>query len=396
MSVNPSSISLKGFYLDPDSSSIGGTRNIYNNGVMCAKVFLGFSYNAKSGDNSTVQDIIDWISTNASVRVSAANNTDVGPLTDFGWPYYGISDPNNHAYVYDAEVEVPDSNERTDVQPGNALWHMAYYFCPEKDNLNEVSIYLSYTDETGKTASTINAVKTVLSCSEWPYSTEDFRLVWNKGSIPHAEIAEFNYVKSTSDEAFNNIHNILKWTLGDDGCFEVDPRTDKSLKNDKYYYQNENLAFCIDKNQKLFCVGSQQSGKNTYSATLLVDKSISKVNFSSGELVYDIYDEKVGYAGMFVEEIALLNMYNISADALNQFDGEALIMWQNGNFDFRNYTGQYIGDCHVYNHKYNAGRYMVYVKCIDSFGQKINVEIDFGGDEDLYPDSWAVGSVVKS
>ena len=43
MTIDPSKISLKGLYLDL-GSTVGGTHNVYKNGVMCAKFHVGFSY----------------------------------------------------------------------------------------------------------------------------------------------------------------------------------------------------------------------------------------------------------------------------------------------------------------------------------------------------------------
>ncbi|MBF0035872.1 hypothetical protein HAX39_25360, partial [Citrobacter freundii] len=96
MVVDPSKISLKGLFLDPapdtvsettgqPGNTVGGTRHIFSNGVMAAKIYLGFSYSASSGDSSTVQDIVDWLAANAEMRLAGDNNTDMGPLPDKGW-----------------------------------------------------------------------------------------------------------------------------------------------------------------------------------------------------------------------------------------------------------------------------------------------------------------------
>lgn len=403
MTVDPSKISLKGFFLDPNSSSVGGTRNIYNNGVMCAKIYLGFSYQAPAGDTSTVQDIIDWINANASIRASASNKTDAGIPSDFGWPYYASTDPNQNAYVYDVNVVVPDSNEDTNQQPGNNLWHTAYYFKPTEGNLTPVNVYItfSYVDSAGteKTVSTINFELTTLACSEWAYSTEDFSVIWNPEAIDTqgVQVAQFSYQKSTSDPAFNQIHRVLRWTTDEDGFFEVSPRTDKSLSENECT-ANLNLAFCLSEYCKLFCIGSHYDSDGGATVTFLVDKTVANSPiYEPG--YYNILSERVpfpkgAYYGDAATIVLLDDTKGISADDLLQFDGEALIMWQRGSIQFMA-NNQVYSNCSVYNTEIEKGRYIIDVKCVDSFGQKLSAKIDLGTESELYPENWAVWSVSK-
>ena len=81
MAINPSNISLKGLYLDL-GSTVGGTRNVYNNGVMCAKNYVRFSYRAAEGDVSTVADIVQWLVDNGELRVCSESHADAGTLSD--------------------------------------------------------------------------------------------------------------------------------------------------------------------------------------------------------------------------------------------------------------------------------------------------------------------------
>lgn len=129
---NPASINLKGLYLDTDATSVGGTRTIYNNGVMCAKFYLGFSYSA-TDEETTVQNIVDWLADNVSLNVCSDNYDDLGPLTGYeGWSGHGTTDPNGGAYQYDTQVYLAPNNEPYDQTPGDNIWHLAFYASPGK------------------------------------------------------------------------------------------------------------------------------------------------------------------------------------------------------------------------------------------------------------------------
>lgn len=87
MTLKPEYIILNGFFLEPQSNSIGGTRDIFSNGAMQAKVFLRWTYDgAAAGDNiSTVADINQWLWDYGQFRNAGYDKTDMGLLTDEGY-----------------------------------------------------------------------------------------------------------------------------------------------------------------------------------------------------------------------------------------------------------------------------------------------------------------------
>lgn len=205
MIIDPSKISLKGLYLDL-GSSVGGTRNVYNNGIMCAKFYVGFSYSAPSGDTATVQDIVNWLQKYGTLRTAASNHTDIGTPADFGWADYGNTDPNKGAYLYDNKVLVPVNAENHDQVPGNSVWHLEYYLQAQADELTPINVYLkvTYTDDTDqdKTFSTLNDnLLTIVPEKRTTPSTNDFvindvEIITNEYAAPTATLRELNYNSS--------------------------------------------------------------------------------------------------------------------------------------------------------------------------------------------------------
>lgn len=222
MSVNPSNITLKGLFIDPTTGTTGGTRNIFNNNVMCAKIYLRFSYNASPDDTSTVRDVMIWLQDNGELRVEAGNNTDSGVPADFGWTSYGNTDPNNEAYVYDNLVVVPPSNENHDQLPGGSVWNMGFFLRADENAATSLNIYYrAYDVSLYDDLSTLSNAFMTVNCSTWNFSTNKFllRQIWSgskavKDATTNAYIYALEYnsdtIPVTVQADFNAIYNISK------------------------------------------------------------------------------------------------------------------------------------------------------------------------------------------
>ena len=219
MAIDPSKISLKGLYLD-FGSSVGGSRNVYNNGVMCAKFYVGFSYGGT--DESTVRDIIQWLLENAELRTCAGNHTDNGIPSDYGWKDYGNSDPNHEKFVYDTQVVVPVNNEDWDQQPGNSIWHYSYFVQPNESNLNPINVYLkyTYTGASGNeiTVSTLNDNLLTITTSIWNFLDIDYFRLYKEKDLYMACVS---YNPETVPDYNSNIHYVCGWN-----GTEIYPSTD--------------------------------------------------------------------------------------------------------------------------------------------------------------------------
>ncbi|WP_159566148.1 hypothetical protein [Budvicia diplopodorum] len=232
MSVDPLKISLKGFYLAPDSSVVGGTRNIFSNGVMCAKVYLGFSYAAAPGDTSTVADVASWLLNNGSLRAEAGNQTDSGVPSDYGWTSYDNTDPNHGAYVYDTQILVPENAEDRLQQPGNSIWHIEYFLRAPESGTSPLNVYYRADITTYPRLTTLNTVLMTLSPHQWSFNSGHFMLrqIWSdsevvQGAPTTATIYALEYnantIPTSAPENFTAIYNIKKdWitqsTVADD------------------------------------------------------------------------------------------------------------------------------------------------------------------------------------
>ena len=141
MVIDPSKISLKGFFLAPQIMAVGGARNIFSNGVMCAKIYLGFSYSAPEDDTCTVRDVANWLLNNGDLRSVSSDETDTGSLASFGWTSFGNTDPNNGEYLFDNAVIVPENTEDYDKVPGNSRWHLEYYVRAPHGESTPINVY---------------------------------------------------------------------------------------------------------------------------------------------------------------------------------------------------------------------------------------------------------------
>lgn len=203
MAVDPSKLSLKGLVLDPGSSTIGGTRNIYSNGVMEARVFLRWSYSAASEETTTVQDINNWLISNGQTHACGDNHTDDGALS--GWTFYSTSDNtsrNGDKFVFDTKVVVPPVDEGDGNQsPGGSVWHLACYYVPPRGNTGTTNIFyfcpnvsklttLSYTylgiesSEISVNSSSFTFLSAGKQTNEHGFTSSVYCLTYNPGATP--------------------------------------------------------------------------------------------------------------------------------------------------------------------------------------------------------------------
>ncbi|WP_047606256.1 hypothetical protein [Rahnella aquatilis] len=292
MSLDPTKISLKGFYLDPTTDVVGGTRNIFSNGVMCAKVYLGFSYNAPDGDTSTVRDIIKWLLANGALRSEAGNRTDNGTLDQFGWTDYGNTDPNGDEYVYDTTVVVPKNTENFDQMPGDAKWHFGYFLRAPRDGIDPLNVYYlasdlaEYPDLTLTTMS--DALMTISPASTPVVSKDDFIIkdieIITMGGDDSGQdgrvLRELNY----NDSYDSSIYGIKSF-------YKIYPSTETSSEdNVPYDITPENAGYPA---KNIFALQSEWGNHNSDRVIYVLNKFHSGFKISS--LAGNYFYSSIGY-----------------------------------------------------------------------------------------------------
>ncbi|MGN7792775.1 hypothetical protein [Enterobacter sp. 22452] len=390
--VNPSSISLKGLYRDL-GNTVGGTRNVYNNGVMCTKFYAGFSYDADEGDISTVQDVINWLQNNASLRTCSSNHMDNGVPSDYGWISFGNSDPNDGKFVFDTQVVVPANNENWNQVPGDAVWHYEYFLQPTKGNMTPVNVYLKfdYTDAQGetKTVSTLSSVLLTLNPDTW---NNEACFYLYKDETNNVGAVRYN---SESTPYYNeSIHYILGWD-GEPYNMTVSPSADQYESTSNYEAAYELPCNCTaDQSEEFaynrtFYVVACDYNKN--SVVALIDNRSPGMAFTGGHDNIDVYgfqSQKVGI-GVYsiVSRIICYSMIQKTISSTVQ-SGAAIAYWHDGS-NIEQYSGDTTDD-HL--DVFEASVATISARALDSFGQRIDFSITFGDGAQVMSD-WSLNSV---
>ncbi|MBF0035920.1 hypothetical protein HAX39_25650 [Citrobacter freundii] len=285
--------------------------------------------------------------------------------------------------MYDNQVVVPPQMEDFSQPPGGSIWHMPYYLRGPKDSLDGVNVYIR---KSADDKSSLNEPLMTIECSHWSFSKDNFEL---KIDTTTNKFAEFNY-KTDGSNDFYEIFNMRFW-LNQADC--VSPRTNKSASSEDELMNNHYKPFQLRENW--FVLSAYQRSAGDYSMTLTVDRNV--IGYKPPES-YNISSEQVPAVRdgkwINVDYLKLLNWTIVNENQLEPFNGNALLMWQPINADCYYSSGDYLNDLDVYLQNI-GGRYVVDIKCRDSFGQNIVAQINLGGDHDCYPDSWSLYGVSQ-
>lgn len=402
MAVDPAKISLKGLYLDL-GSTVGGTRHVYNNGVMCAKFYAGFSYGAVSGDGdeSTVSDVINWLLANGVIHTCSSNNEPTGTPSENHWTDHNGEDPNGGTYVYDTEVIVPGNNEERDVLPGNSIWHYAYYVGPDAGTTNTINVYLEadYTDSHGtpQTLTTLHDTLLTLVPEEWSFEINDFELYKeiDNGcvSVCYSKNA-YGYVEG--------LYYISHWK-GEPDDMHVEPNTatdcdidDGPCNHHRAFNASGPSTNPLNGGRTLFCVIAAPD-KSAY--IFLTDKN-DPIKWDGGRYSLSfngrtsiLYNEppdpdKDQYVNAFWLDIVEFDTHNPLSERMKQ--GVVLQKWQHDSFNISAASQQrdHTAALQVSSSNYTTAR------AVDCFGQSIDIKIYFNDDYNHYMDDWVLDGVT--
>ena len=376
MAVNPSSISLKGLYLDSATTTVGGERNIFSNGVMEACVFLRWSYDAKSEDKSTVNEIRQWLAGNGQMRISYDNHQDGGILE--GWTYYLSEDnksENNKKYVFDISVVVPAVDEGDGSQlPGNSVWNLACYLKPPVGQEMSTNVYFYWPGSSEHPElSTLNSALTSITTHTWSFNKDDFYLksiggenIWaleyNPGSIDISS-GDFNQIYYLNKEWYQQSY-IFPW-VAQDSSYEQ-PFASAYLADEGGNTVLDNVFYII---------GCRES-KSTVALISNTPLDWSVINRKDSR-PYDgvLINNQSHYTDANGSHYVLLRFYNFRKIEYNPDEANGpLIMWQREAYaDFYESPTKNLGAIDV--HPVIDNKDMTRQRCTDSFGQNIEFEI---------------------
>lgn len=388
--VNPSSIHLKGLFLDL-GATVGGTRNVYNNGVMCAKFYVGFSYDAVPGDITTVQDVINWLEDNASLRTCASNHTDNGVPSDFGWTNHGNDDPNGGKYVFDTQVLVPANDEDSSQEPEDSIWYYEYFLQPTEGNTTPINVYLTF-DYTGKdntisTESTLTDAILTLSPQVWGFNTSSFYVYKEKES----NMGCVTYNQDTVPDYNIGIHYILGFSHD---ILEVTPSTDNTSFDDlKDLYELPFSASSDDSteityNRVFYIVACDY---NASTITALVDNK-EPIDFAG--IDHTIHQQSrcvCKPSAMQFDWTSHIKTKSISthpALSSNLKSGAIIARWTGHSIEQYDNDGNYAEHLDVF----EGSEAVITVRVEDSFGQLLDVKMTLG-DDDQNMDDWGIQDV---
>lgn len=401
--IDPSKISLKGLYVDTNTNTVdsdtdtladtvGGNRYILSNGVMVAKIYVGFSY---SGTEAiTVRNIMDWLAANAEMRINGDNNSDYGPLGLFGWTIWA-ADPNDGKYVYDTTVVVPQENENVEQPPANNIWHMPVYLRCKPDATVADNFYLRYIyDKNGTMTIASTLTDSNLKVTATPYninmaSPSFFKLIQhNYYSESGYNIVQLEYDLNNMnnfDTTINHIQDIYYIRNWRDAPHpQVKPRADTKVNS----FESGHAAFdaTLGDGTMLYPVYGYPNKKGCVVA--LVERTVSKINFSNKfEVPIDSGEISIS-SSEWADTALFFEFSNITMD-MNSFKGDALLMWQ-GNHQ---YIDVYSSRTGAYNHYAGDLESNISTAVFDSLGNCFSIEIELGSEYDAFPDSWSIYSV---
>lgn len=277
MSVDSSRISLKGLYLDTLTNTVGGTRNIYNNGVMCGKVFLRFSYSPKDGEKTTVQEVINWLDGNGAIYSFEGSESDTPVyVSKHNWTSSNSTDPNSGKYVYDTRVVVPESTtNKSDIVDSKSVYSYGYFIRASSTATPIISVYYRTYGQDAKgipTLSTWSSAAMKVSATKSTFSSSDFILnATCDNSESGVTVRDLCFVNSYNKA----IHSLLN-------VYDFQPRASS--------YQNENnvpFAVCdYDTGIHFILAFCQTGAKNADRIIYILDRKnliAPNQNFTASE-----------------------------------------------------------------------------------------------------------------
>ncbi|EAA5259345.1 hypothetical protein DP804_23135 [Salmonella enterica subsp. enterica] len=374
MSINPDSIHLKGFTIDPSSSTIGGTRYIFSTGRMYGLVFLEWSYSGVDGDGVTVQDVNNYLWNNGQVRNAGDNHTDNGLLSDQGWT---VSNNNSDYpyYVNDYKVLVNPVDEDTDSAPGTSVWHLPIYLRPATETSGSVNVFFQCDEQ-----STLNDAFTNIDYSVWSYDITDFEYYCPKDT----HVGSFQY-SSTNENYDPAIYRIVNWDKTDnrvDVSPCVDDSTDLEYKSKNPF--NLEYPYSASPGSTLTFVVLQ----TTNGVIALVDRSHADYytytegsGWDSVESTY-YYNELYGYTLISTFNTTDLNMPDYS----NVNDsGVWVVRFTKGDIDYYDPESEFWLPYNIKDENFSAPAF-------DSFGQRIRFSFNI---DDETTDHITLKSIAK-
>ncbi|HBO4886818.1 hypothetical protein ACIUZJ_23755 [Pseudomonas aeruginosa] len=377
-------LSLSGLFLQWDAVTVGtpdnSPRTVFSNGVMQARVWLGWQYNPPSQTKYSIGEIESWLVDNVKFGVkNFSSHKSSGSDLPSGWT---ISSSGN-GYSYDINDPVPDYQGKDVshlVPDGNTNGsRVSFYITPPKEDASSLDIfaYFSYTDNTGQpwTVTTEPFTPFKIQPEVCEYTVNDFILQWPTKNDNY-EIVAVAY-----NSQYPSTHYVKRWT-GAPHALTVKPSVDSSTD----ISEKLNKPFDLNIEQTCYFVYLNERNKTAIS---LVDRDIVDQEWGNPLWGYLKY-QNVSFVDAGNEWADVAKVYSFEKVSISSLlSGGALLMWQGNNNQHVDLVNDDNGDYYHGHISYSSCT----IKATDSFGQDLDITIDFGDDADGFPDSWKITSI---